>query len=399
MSLLLGGVLLASAAFAQDLLLADEVVRYALAHHPDPIGARQAIEVAKAERREVALLSANPALEAQLSGSTQYVQGAQPISPTGAGFSARKAARLQAEAALSAAQRTDLVVATEARLAWMRAAAADRQAVLAEELLALAGSLRQTVEALAAADEASILDVNLARVAEARAVADTLALRAEAAKRRQELAAFHPDALGAPLSEPEDALPAGGLASVAEPASSARDLGRSDVAAAKSAVLAAEAALRREKRERLPSLGLGAWVQQSEGVTSAGPFVEAELPLFGRNQGQVASARAELARAEARAAQVEQVARTEQSTTRALVEAARRDIGRIEGVEGAAREALVAIGRGFDAGELDLATAVLLRAEVFDGQIASIDARVAAIEAGLLALLAHEDEALLGGSP
>jgi outer membrane protein TolC len=370
-------------------LSADEVVRHALSHHPDPVAARAAIEVARAERREVGLLSANPVVEAQLGEDFLYAQGVQPLSLLGAGWAARRAASLDAASAGATSRRTDLLVAAAAREAWVRAATAARQAQLAEQLLALAGRLRQTVQARAAAGEASVLEVNLARVSEARAVADALALRSEAATRRQALAAFHPDALGAELTEPEDALP---------PAQQ-EGAERSDLAAARLDLDAARAALRLERAGAIPSVGLGGWVQREGDSLTYGPYLEIELPLFTFRQGSVAAARARLAVAEAEQARVEQVAFTEQQTTRALVEGARQDLQKIDGVEDAARDALDSIDRGFEAGELDLASAVLLRTEVFDGWIASLDARAAAVEAGLQALLAHEDEALLGGAP
>lgn len=394
MSLVLTGALLLSAGLAGARaaaapLSADDVVRQALSNHPDSVAARAAIEVAQAERRSVGLLTANPVVEAQISAGYTYAQGVVPLSLTGAGWAARRASSLDADAARSFSHRTDLVVAAAARQAWLRASASERQAKLAQELLSLAGRLRQIVEARAAADEASALDVNLARVAEARAVADALALQAEAAERRQALAAFHPGALSAELGEPEDALPAASPGERSE---------RSDITAARIDIDAARAALRRERAQVLPPIGLGAWVQ-SQDATSFGPFVEAELPIFTFRQGAVASARARLAVAEAEQARVEQVALAEQQTSTSLVEIAQAGIQRIEGVQSAARDALTAIDRGFDAGEIDLATALLLRTEVFDGWIASIDARAASVDAHLSALLAYEDEALLGGAP
>jgi outer membrane protein TolC len=392
-SLVLPGLLLLVSRAAAAPLSADDLVRHVLTHHPDPIAARAEIEVARAERRELSLLSANPSVEAQLSEDYLYAQGAQPLSLLGAGWAARRAASLDAASAESQARRAELVVAAAARAAWARAASADRQAEQAEQRLSLAGSLRETVEARAAAEEASRLEVDLARVAEAEAVAETLALRAEAARRRQELAAFHPDALDAELTEPEDALPASTQPDPAELSA------RSDLSAAQLGVDAARAALRREHAQVVPSVGVGAWVQREQGQLSYGPSLEVELPLFTFRQGAVAAARAELAVAEAERVRLEQVARTEQQTTRALLEVARDGLARIEGVEAAARDALEAIDRGFSMGELDLASAVLLRTQVFDGWIASLDAREAAVEAGLQALLAHEDPALLGGAP
>lgn len=370
-------------------LTADEVVRYALVHDPGAVAAHAEVAVADAERRSVGLLSANPRVEARVSSDAVDVQAVQPLSLTGEGWSARRAASLDAAAATAAARRADLVIAAEVRSAWMHAAVADRRAALAEELLDLAGSLRLTVEARARASEASVLEVNLARVTEARAVADALAMRAEAAERRQALAAFHPDALAAELGDPEEALPA----------ATATQNARADVTAAGLDVKAARAGLRRERASVLPAVGIGAWVETTGEEAAIGPFVEAEIPLFTFRQGAVAAARSRLAVAEARQAQIGQVATAEQITTAAVADAAREDVARIEGVDEAARQALVAIGRGFDAGELDLSTSVLLRTEVFDGWIASLDARAAAVDAGLAALLAREDPALVPPSP
>ncbi|MEQ1507671.1 MAG: TolC family protein, partial [Myxococcota bacterium] len=131
---------------------------------------------------------------------------------------------------------------------------------------------------------------------------------------------------------------------------------------------------------------------------AVGPYVAWSVPLFGRNQGGVARAEADLAVARAEADQAERVVTADQTTADRLAAAADADLGRLGDTDADARAALAAIESGVSSGELDLSTAVLLRADVLDGWTAALEVRVATAHARVARLLAHDDPSLLGGA-
>lgn len=368
-------------------LTADDVVRWSLEHHPEPVAARSDVDIARADRRAAALLLANPELEA----APTEVRLAQPLSITGEGWSARREAALGADAAAAADRRVDLVVAAEARDTWIDAAAADRRAALAEQALALAGRLRAATEAHAALGGASELDVRLSRLEEAHALADATAARADAARSRIALAAFHPDAVDAELADPLAGAPAA--------AGAGRDV-RSDQAAAELRTDAAHAALNRARSAAVPAIAVG--VAFDPGALGAAgsvrPYAAWSVPLFDRNQAGIARAEAELAVARAEAERVARVVAADRVAADRVADADDADLGRLGDIDADARAALAAIDSGVAAGELDLPTAVLLRADVLDGWTAAVEVRAEVAHARIARLLAYDDDALLGGA-
>ncbi len=390
-------ILLVSCAAAAP-LSADDLARYAVLHQPEPIAARADVSVARADRRELGLLLGNPEVELTADSDLGSVQLrlAQPLSPTGEGWAARRAAGLEIAGAEQAAHRAELVVAADARYAWIDAAAADRREALADEALVLAGRLRAAIEARAAQGDAADLDVRLGRLEEARALGAAMEARQAAADARRWLTGFHPDGLGAELGDPLDGAPAPVEPHPDAERSSAE---RSDLAAANLRADAAAASLARERAGTVDPVVVGAALGVTDGVVGAGPYVAWTVPLFARNQGDIARARRAVDVTDAEAERFERLAAAERATSDRVAVEAEADLGRLGDADADARAALVAIERGVSSGALDPSTAVLLRGDVLAGWTAAIDVRSATARARVARLLAHDDPALLASAP
>ncbi len=366
-------------------LTADDVVRYCLEHHPDLVAARGAVGAAGGYRRDVAFFVDNPDVELGVAAVGDLVQGAvtQPLSLTGEGWHARRAARGAGTAATADERRATFVLATDARAAYVRARAADERARLADEGLAQAGRLRAALEDRGRAGEASPLDVRLVRLSEARAASEAIDAHREQAGARTALASFHPEAAEGELVDPIEAA--------APPAGA----GRSDVTSADARAEQARAELARARASALPPIGVGAMFQRDAGEWDVGPQVAVVLPLWTRSRGDVAAAKADLATAEAEAQRLRAVAAAQATTTGRAAAFADETVGRLGDIDADAREALASVERALAAGELGVTDAVLLRDEVLDGWRAGVDAREARSLARLDAMLAVESDQLL----
>lgn len=365
-------------------LTADDVVRYTLDHHPRILAAEGDVAVADAERRQVSVFLHNPELSGGGVGDGVEAELTQPLSLTGEGWHARRGATLTREAAEANARRTRFVVVAETRTTWVHAVLAERRLVIAEQALALAGQLRAATETRQTVGEGSALEARIARLDEAHALAAALDARRTAAEARTALAALFPDAASAPLADDLD-LPAVGAPT--------RD--RSDVLAARTTIDARHAELRQARAAAVPALGVGALYQDAAVL----PWVNVALPLWSRNQTGRAAALRDLAVAEAEADRTAAVADAEQGSLLALAAQGVSDLTRLGDPNTDARDALAAIRTAFDRGELDTATAVLLRGEVLAGWSAAVDAELAIAELTIAASLATEDPTLLEVTP
>lgn len=378
-----------SAAWATP-LSADDVVRSALTRHPDAVASASAVPAAEARRREVGTFLENPEASVGVAVAGGLVQGTlnQPISITGEGWYARRAASAGIEAAEGDARRTDLRVAAEARAAYAWAVTTRERWQLADEAMRQSTRLRQAVEAREAVGEARPLDVRLARMAEAETTELAIRARREQADAITTLALYAPDAVSAELADdPIAVLPA---------ISSTSD--RSDVAAAEARLREAEAALRRERAATMPHLGVGMFFQKDDthgDPGDIGPQITVGIPLWTRNQGGIGTARADLEVARAELESVRSRASAEQSVLPEVDAYAAEALGRLGDFEQDAREALTSIELGWTTGEIDVSEAVLLRREVLDGWVAALDARQSTVEARLQVLLATEDTHLI----
>jgi outer membrane protein TolC len=363
-----------------------EAARLALAHDPRVARAAAAVEAAAGERREVATFLANP--EAQVGwsvvGDLTFVQAQQPVSLAGEGWHARRSAAAWLAEGEAGARRAALVVAADARATWARAAAAERRAVFTDEAAALAGELRATAERRASVGEGTEVEVALARAREAVAVAAALDARAARTAALVSLAA-----LGAADAEvrgrPGEAVP---------PATGAAGE-RADVRAAEAGVERWRAALARARAGGLPALGVGVQFQRDGGTTDLGPQVTVAAPLWNRNGGAVGEALGALAAAEAEAEATRAAATAERARTAEDQDVATAWASRVAGAEDAALAGLRAVAAAVAGGELGVRDAAVLQGELLDGRLAAIEVELRAAEAGLAALLAVEDPALL----
>src|SRR5690606_11433623 len=114
-------------------------------------------------------------------GDHVELRALQPLSLSGEGRFAHRAARFRIDAAEAGLRRVRLETAAEARRRYVAAVATAQVAELAAEGVALAERLREAVARQVELGEAPRLDLQLARLAEARAVAEVLEARDEAA--------------------------------------------------------------------------------------------------------------------------------------------------------------------------------------------------------------------------
>jgi len=370
----------------------DRAVALALTAHPDLRAAEAALATARAARSQASLFLSNPSATASStpSGSRADLGVSQPFSLTGEGWHARRGASLRVSSTESSRARVGRVLAASVRTAYVDAVVATGVVGVALEGTELAARLSFAVTRKHEEGEASALDVRLARLAEVRAATRLLAARRVEADALRRLSSL--------IMQPVDA---GDLLDnpllVAPPVVETVSAARSDVTAAEAALDAAEAELRRARAGSIPPLSLGIGVEVEGGSSYVGPSIALALPLFDRNQTGRASAGGAVEIAEGRLAERRARAETERRTSRTrLAEAESAAV-----VEGAdleeARSALASIEAGVLAGEIDLSTAVLLQAQVLQGEAAVVTLRGQLADARIDRLLALDDDALLGG--
>ena len=274
----------------------------------------------------------------------------------------------------------------------------------------LARSFAELVERRLEAGAATALDLALAQAGLARAQGSLAAAQGAylAAQARLAEAAggvetevapieptpIEPVLVEAMLIEPKGELPP---LTAPPPLQETLDLafaGRGDLRAARSAIEAAAERVRLARSGRVPDLTVSARVGREEGDDLAGINLGLPLPLFDRNQGQIARAAAELSIARADLAARELVVRREVTAAHVRFEAAleaHRSAERL-GVT-SLEDGLGLVERSFEAGRIGAAELLLFRRELVEGrrQAVAADAEVwsaalelvAAVGAGL----------------
>ncbi|MCO4748139.1 MAG: TolC family protein [Proteobacteria bacterium] len=394
-----GAILLsATSAWAGDPtatdLTPDRAVSLALTAHVEVRAAEAVLMAAEADRSASLLLLRNPKVQAwaTLDGSRAELSATQPLSLTGEGWHARGVARSSVRSAEAALERARRVTAADVRLSYIDAVVAIEQARVAQEGTELAGRLRYAVGRKLEQGEASALDLRLARLAEAQAVTRLLEAREAEAEALQELA----ELLAIPVDAADLLLDPGAAAPAVTSSSNPDD--RSDVVAAEHALRAARAELARQRAAVLPPVGVGVGVMVEDGATFIGPSVGVTIPLFDRNQRGTKAAKGDHLVAESQLSAVRARAETEQRTGGDRAAEAERlaEVVGSDALEEAAA-ALVSVERGVLTGEIDVTTAVLLQAQILDGEAAIVSLRGLVADARIDLLLALDDDALLGG--
>jgi outer membrane protein TolC len=391
---------------AAEPLPVETVVRGALDRDPALARAEADATAADGAWRAATGLRHNPTLEARLGfGLTQHELGlTQPLSVTGEGQADARAAEALLRSAQAELDRRRLEVAAAARRALARAIAADAAAARADEVAHLAADARVAAERRAASGDGPALEVHLARLDEAAAVADRAAALRARWEAREQLAATAGVAPGAEL--PADPL------AVVPPAAPAAPRSDRDAAAARAD--AADQALRRERAAALPPLELGVWAQVQNvaaepgpgGVALApfswsdnaawtiGPSVTLSPPLWTANRAAVdgaAGARA-VAGAELRSLDARIAGEVAANDARRELVAA---ITATMDPAPEARAALAGIDRVAAAGELGAAEAAFARSRVVDAWGRAAEARAVAAQVALDLALAESWPTLL----
>jgi cobalt-zinc-cadmium efflux system outer membrane protein len=369
-------------------LTPDETVRSALERDPSLLAARADVIAAEGALRAATFLRSNPyvSVETSLTSDLSGASLQQPISVSGEGLPARRAARARLDAAELAARRAAFVTAADARWALADAVAAEARARIAERGLKEAGARRTALEARVAAGEAAPLDARLARLEEARAAEALVSARSAVTAARVALARFVPDAASAELpADPLDAVP--------DPVQEGT---RSDLRAAEIRTDAARAELATARAARLPVVSVGAFVERDDGVVSVGPSIGFTLPVWQQNAADTAATTGAVRVADAERDALVSAVSAEQDGAWKTRHIADEALARLH-VPAAedADAALAAVTEAQARGELDTATATLLRSEILNAWASSVDLRRAVAQARLSALLAVEDVALL----
>ena len=373
----------------------DRAVALAIQAHPDRIAAEADIARARAARRASAVMLANPIVIGFLTPGLDHgeLRAFQPVSLTGEGWHERARARHATQAAGHRRDRTLHRLAARVRAAYIEAVVAAGQVEVARDGLALAERLRDAVARKEQVGEASLLDLRLARLAETQAAVRLLEARRVEAEALRRLSAWTLVEVRAEELLP-DPLQAAPDPSVAPAGDGAR---RSDLEAAEARVEALEAELRRARAAAMPLLDVGVGAEVESDRTHLGPAVRVRLPLFDRAQTERAAARTELdvARAEVEAVRAQIDTETATSLTRQTeADEALGSVAVSTLDEG--RAALESIEAGVAAGEIDLPSALLLQAQVLEGQAAVVRLRGLVADARVDRLLALDDPALLG---
>lgn len=362
--------------------------------NPEVLAAQGAALAAKGRLAQNRLLSANPTVSASYAvvGERRSVSLQQPLNLGGVAPLERGLGRAELEGAEARLERARLEAGAAIRVAYVDALVAIGQREVAEEAVEVSERLRAAVAAKLEVGEASKLDLRLAILSQASSSTWLLDAQARESEVLRQLA-LHvqmPISAQALVGSPLDVAPWGSERPEGHP--------RADVRAAGFALDAADTKAHLAGRRGLPPITVGAFMEQEEGVTFAGPSLSFPIPLFARNQANVGAAEGERLVAEAQATGVKAKAEAEVLTAQVRLDGANKALeGLEEALLGEGQAALESIIFGYDAGELDLPTALLLQQQVLKGESAAITLLGQVAAARIDWALALELPALLGG--
>lgn len=284
------------------------------------------------------------------------------------------AARAQVEAARTGALRSNADFAFDLAQAYAAAEAADRREQLAEEALGIAEDDSRIAAALMrAGKEADVRGVQArAAVQAARAgLAEARALRAQAFASLSALA-------GSPVIF--TSISSGLLvhANRAEAAPEIDPLKSPGYLAAEAGREAAARAVRVERLKAVPdvTVSVGARRFEADGASAVVAGVALPFPVFDRNRGNIAAARAGLTGAEAKlnAARLDAIA--EAASARARLSAAQARVEAATEGEAAAGEAARLARVGYEAGKLQLLELLNARRALAEARAQTLDAQI-----------------------
>ncbi|RKG98366.1 TolC family protein [Corallococcus sp. CA053C] len=364
-----------------DDLTFEAVLALARERAPALVEARARVQAARGAVAGAApLLHDNPQLDLQ-AGPRRLATGArgtdvavglsQPFELGGQQGLRRDAARAglgREEALLRDAER---LVVGEVASAFLRVLHAEERLKLANAALKAADDTVLATGHRFDAGDVPILDVNVARVARARARVEAAGAEGEVEALLAELRAQ----LGMSFTEASSIqgdLRALALAPVRGPGG--KTLERSDLTAMEEEEAHAQATATLGRREALPDVSLGVRYQREADETALLGTLSVPLPLFARGQEARISGEAEVARAR------DALKAARQVVSNQINAAGARFTSRVEALEMFEQEALPLLTdnealarRSYDAGELDLAGFILIRRDVMETRAAWLD--------------------------
>lgn len=396
--------------------------RLAIAQNLSFRAARQQTAVARGALRQARTYAFNPDLSLQVPGVAPNGGGRNPLELAllqevevagQRGLRSRAAGIGVARAGASVANAARLTLA-DASTAFYRALAAERRLAVAQNALALNERLITAVRTQLREGEISTLEATLAEVEAGRARARVLTERratttaAFALKQQLGLAPAVPvrlvgePAVSAPVIAVAEGAPAlqpvpldTAIAGEPDPARLNGDsltrvalARRPDLAAGSAAVREAEALASLARREAIPNLRVGAFLERgpaaNSGVVSTrvGPAVGIGLPFFNRGQGLRAQRAAEAQRARLERQSTELTVRTDVTSALRAYETATAEAELFAtAVLAPARQNNALLETAFRAGKVGLPTLLLLRNQLLDAEIGYYDAWLARHEA------------------
>ncbi|MGR6327486.1 TolC family protein [Sphingomonas sp. XXL09] len=288
-------------------LAVEDVVALALARNPDLIAARTRLSVAQAQRTQAGVLP-NPALTGAL---LPLVSGAGEVPAWNIGLAQDIKAllvykpRVRSARAATAQVRADLLwqewqVAGQARQLAVDLIAREQTRPLLDEAVRILGHRNAVTQAALAQGNATLVTAAPSAVGFQQARASLQTLDQTQVQDRHKLNALlglTPDAIVPLQSVPQ--LPAFDMAA-ARATIATLPARRPDLLALRFGYLAQDETLRAAILAQFPDLILGGGASSdSSRVVNAGPNAQLGLPLFDRNQGNVAIARATRAQLQA----------------------------------------------------------------------------------------------------
>ncbi|AUX44177.1 metal ion efflux outer membrane protein [Sorangium cellulosum] len=250
----------------------------------------------------------------------------------------------------------------------------ERQVALARARVALAARLHAAAERQRKAGEVPEVDVILALLQKGR---DAAAAEAAAGARDADKAALFA-LLGLPAQGAQDLAVEGPLVPPDEPPPLAASLGdvarRPDVGAAEASVDAARARLSRERAAGWPTVSVIAQVERDDGANIGMLGLAVPLPILNANDAGTATAAAEVEVARARADAARAGAAGELHQLHARYVATKEALKALAPTATLMQQAAAISARGYELGEKDLASVLLVRREVIEAEAALLEA-------------------------
>lgn len=295
------------------------------------------------------------------------------------------AAQAEQRAAAASAEDTRRRVLLAALLQHALVLRDERQLAIAEARRALGQRLAAAAQRRRVAGSAPELDVALTRIQESQDASAEVAAKGARDVDKASLLAL----LGSPATDPPvegSLVPAGDVPPL--PALLQAVDQRADVRAAAAALGAARARASRERAGRWPTISVLGQYERDDGANLGLVGVAVPLPVLNANRASVATSAAEVGAADARVRVAAGMAEGEIRQLHLRYVAARQALDALTPTAALVKQANDLATRGYELGEGDLASVLLVRREAVAAEAALIEAELALASAKIELLLA-----------